>query len=261
MFDSGIGGLTVLKKVATLYPNISFVYLADTARLPYGSRNVKEIRQIANEICFWFDQKKIDGFLVACNTTNSIALDLIKTKLDVPVFDLIHSASLIVNDSRIGVLATPSTVKTKAYTNAILDINSEAFVIEQSCPDLVSMIEMDQIEKRKITVMAFEYLKPLLQANIESIILGCSHYPLIIPLLSKLVPSKVKFIDPAHALSLQLGTFISSGNNNCSKTEYLSDSEFYVTSKPEIFAKRAKLWLDILPEVKLVSLQTKAYFS
>ena len=261
LFDSGVGGLTVLKSVTALYPQASFVYLADTARLPYGSKKPNEIREIAEEICTWFSQKNIDVFLVACNTTNSLALDVIKKKLDVPVFELIGSASSIVKDSRVGVLATSSTVKTKAYTNAILDFNSEAFVIEQSCPEFVPMIEMDQIKYEKISFIAIEYLKPLLQANIESIILGCSHYPLIIPLLTKLIPPNVRLIDPAQALSLKLKSFIALKRNNFSKTEYLVDSEFCVTSDPENFTKKAKLWLDIFPEVKLVSLQTKACVS
>ena len=129
LFDSGVGGLTVLKKVFALCPNTSFIYLADTARLPYGVRTSNEIIQIADEISSWFRNHSIDSFLVACNTTNAIALDVIKNKLEVPVFDLIGSAASTIQESRVGVLATPSTVKTKAYTNAILEFKPETFVI------------------------------------------------------------------------------------------------------------------------------------
>ena len=93
LFDSGVGGFTVLKKVVELCPNTSFIYMADTARLPYGLKTSNEIIQIANEISSWFNNQNIDAFLVACNTTNAIALDVIKDKLDVPVFDLIESVS------------------------------------------------------------------------------------------------------------------------------------------------------------------------
>ena len=261
LFDSGIGGFTVLKKVIELCPNNSFVYLADTARLPYGEKTAKEIIKIAEEISSWFSYQNIDAFLVACNTTNAIALDVIKNKLDTPVFDLIESATSTIQESRVGVLATPSTVKTKAYTAAILGLKPKTFVIEKSCPEFVPMIEMNKIKSNEICNVAIDYLKPLLAANIESLILGCSHYPLVIPLLSKLIPSNVKLIDPAQALSLKLKSFVDSKVNNFLKLEYPVASKFYVTSDPFDFSNRAKYWLNIFPEVKLISLQRKAWVS
>ena len=261
LFDSGVGGLTVLKSVAELCPNTSFVYLADTARLPYGSKNRSEIIEIANEISSWFGKQNIDGFLVACNTTNAIALDVIKNNLDVPVFDLIDSVASIVKDSRIGVLATPSTVKTYAYTNAILDFNPKAFVIEQACPEFVPMIEINRIRSEEIRDFAIEYLKPILKENVQSLILGCSHYPLITPLLSTLIPSKIKLIDPARALSLKVRSFIDSKINSFSKFEYPAYSRFCVTSDPFSFSKRANHWLNIFTEVELVTLQRKSWVS
>ena len=261
LFDSGVGGFTVLKKVVQVCPNTSFVYLADTARLPYGVKTTNEIIQIAEEISAWFSYQKIDCFLVACNTTNSIALDVIKNKLDVPVFDLINSASSIIQESRVGVLATPSTVQTKAYTNAILNFKPRTFVIEKACPEFVPMIEMDKINPDEINDIAIGYLKPLLKEKIESLILGCSHYPLITPLLIKLLPSNVKLIDPAEALSLKLKIFINSITSDFENKRYLVDSKFYVTSDPKNFAIRAKHWLNVFPEVNLISLQKKGWVS
>tara|TARA_B100000579_G_scaffold395866_1_gene374217 strand:- start:43 stop:831 length:789 start_codon:yes stop_codon:yes gene_type:complete len=257
LFDSGVGGLTVLKKVVELCPNTTFIYLADTARLPYGIKTSNEITQIAKEISFWFSQQSIDAFLVACNTTNAIALDVIKNTLDVPVFDLIESASSTIKESRVGVLATPSTVKTKAYTNAILNFNPKTFVVEQSCPEFVPMIEKDNINSKEIIDIAIGYLKPLLKQKIESLILGCSHYPLITPLLSEMLPSSVKLIDPAEALSLQLKLFMDSKTINFTTKKFLVDSKFCVTSDPQNFSIRAKNWLNVFPEVNLVSLQKK----
>ena len=257
LFDSGVGGLTVFKKVGELYPNTSFIYLADTARLPYGIKTSIEIKQIAKEISFWFSHQSIDVLLVACNTTNAIALDVIKDTLDVPVFDLIESVSSTIKESRVGVLATPSTVKTKAYTNAILNFNPKTLVFEQSCPEFVPMIEMDNINPNKIIDIAIGYLKPLLKQKIESLILGCSHYPLITPLLSKLLPTSVKLIDPAEALSLQLKLFMDSKTSNFVNKNFLVDSKFCVTCDPESFSIRVNKWLNVFPEVNLVSLQKK----
>ena len=261
LFDSGVGGFTVLKKVFELCPNTSFIYLADTARLPYGVKTSNEIIQIAEEISSWFSYQKIDVFLVACNTTNALALDVIKNKLEVPVFDLIEAASSTIQESRVGVIATPSTIKTKAYSKAILDFKPNTFVAEQACPELVPMIEMDNINSEAITDLAIGYLQPLLKKKIESLILGCSHYPLITPLLTKILPSTVKLIDPAEALSLKLKLFMDSKTNDFSKKEYFVDSKFYVTSDPEDFAKRSKHWLNVFPEVNLISLQKKGCVS
>ena len=161
LFDSGIGGFSVLKKVVELCPNISFIYLADTARLPYGLKTNNEIIQIAEEISSWFSHQNIDAFLVACNTTNAIALDVIKKHLDVPIFDLIGSAASTIQESSVGVLATPSTVKTMAYTKAILEFKPKTFVIEQSCPEFVPMIENNSINSDEIINVATRYLKPL----------------------------------------------------------------------------------------------------
>ncbi|MBW3041644.1 glutamate racemase [Prochlorococcus marinus] len=257
LFDSGVGGLTILKKVVDLCPNVSFIYLADTARIPYGVKTSNEIIQFADEISEWFISQNIDAFLVACNTTNAIALDVIKNKLDVPVFDLIRSASSTIQESRVGVLATPTTVKTKAYTNAILEFNPRTFVIEQSCPEFVPMIEMNKINSDEIIDLAIGYLEPLLKQKIESIILGCSHYPLITSLLTEILPTSVKLIDPAQTLALKLKLYMDSKTSNFSKKKYLVDSKFYATSDPKDFSYRAKQWMNVFPEVKLVSLQKK----
>ena len=261
LFDSGIGGFTVLKKVIELCPNNSFIYLADTARLPYGVKTTNEIKLIAEEISSWFSYQNIDAFLVACNTTNAIALDVLKNNLDIPVFDLISSAASTIQESRVGVLATPSTVKTKAYTNAILEFKPKTFVIEQPCPEFVPMIEMDNINSDDITDVATGYLQPLLKQKIHSLILGCSHYPLITPLLIEILPSSVKLIDPADALSLKLRLFMDSKISEFSEKKFLVDSKFYVTSNLKQFPFKAKHWLNVFPEVNLVSLQKKGCVS
>jgi len=261
LFDSGIGGFTVLKKVIELCPNSSFIYLADTARLPYGVKTSTEIKKIAEEISYWFSFQNIDAFLVACNTTNAIALNVLKKNLDVPVFDLIGSVASSIQESRVGVLATPSTVKTKAYTNAILELKPNTYVVEQPCPEFVPMIEMENIYSTKITEVATCYLKPLLKQKIHSLVLGCSHYPLISPLLTEILPSNVKLIDPAEALSMRLKLFVDSKASNDSNEKKLVDLKFYVTSNFKNFPSKAKHWLNVFPEVNLVSLQKEGWVS
>ena len=174
---------------------------------------------------------------------------------------MIGSAASIIEESRVGILATPSTVKTKAYTNAILELRPETFVIEQPCPEFVPMIEMDSINSGEITDAANRYLQPLLKQKIHSLILGCSHYPLITPLLTGMLPSKIKLIDPSEALSLKLKLFMDSKASNYSKKKKFVDLKFYVTSDIESFSYKAKHWLNVFPEVNLVSLQKKGWVS
>ena len=119
IFDSGVGGLSVLKSICKRHSNFRAIYLADTERIPYGSKSVSEIRQIALEISQWFLSKEISALVVACNTTNSLVLDIVRKFSKVPVFDLIGSLSGLIHESRIGVLATSNTVASKAYTKNI----------------------------------------------------------------------------------------------------------------------------------------------
>ena len=119
IFDSGIGGLTVLNSLLKTRKDVEVFYLADTKRIPYGNKNLKEIRLIAQEICNFFEDKNLDALLIACNTTNACALDILETKLKIPCFDLINSVSEIVNKNRIGVWATATTVRSGYYKKAI----------------------------------------------------------------------------------------------------------------------------------------------
>ena len=258
LFDSGIGGFTVLKKVIELCPNNSFIYLADTARLPYGVKTTNEIKKIAEEISAWFLYQNIDAFLVACNTTNAIALDVIKKKLNVPIFDLIESVSSTIQESRVGVLATPSTIKTKAYTKAILNFNPKTYVFEQSCPEFVPMIEKDIINSDELVEIAIRYLRPLLKQKIECLILGCSHYPLIASLLKELLPSHVRLIDPALGMAMNLDRLLGVGNSSMKNSLTFSNTRFCVTSDSSAFALKAMYWLENFPEVELISLRSKA---
>ena len=134
-------------------------------------------------------------------------------------------------------------------------------MIEQPCPEFVPMIEMDNVNSDEITDVATRYLQPLLKQKIHSLILGCSHYPLITPLLTEILPSNIKLIDPAEALSLKLKLFMDSKPSNYSKNKNLVDLKFYVTSNLKNFPNKVKHWLNVFPEVNLVSLQKKGWVS
>jgi len=179
IFDSGIGGFTILNSLLKTRKDVEVFYLADTKRIPFGNKKSKEIRLIAKEICTFFVDKNLDALLVACNTTNACALDILEDNLKVPCFDLINSVSEIVDKLIIGVLATQTTVQSSYYKKAINSKKKNKLILQQECPEFVSENEKEKLNLHNLNSLSDLYLRPLINKNIEELILGCSHYPLI----------------------------------------------------------------------------------
>ena len=225
-------------------------------RIPFGNKNSKEIRLIAKEICTFFVDKNLDALLVACNTTNACALDILEEKLKVPCFDLINSVSEIVDKQIIGVLATQTTVQSSYYKKAINAKKENTIIFQQECPEFVSEIEKDKINFNKLNYLADLYLRPLLNENIEELILGCSHYPLIYDFLRKKIDSNIKIIDPSEALIKKFNeAFIIPKTERYESISY-DNVDFFVTSKKDEFYKKVKFWLEINKEISVVNLRS-----
>ena len=169
IFDSGIGGFTILNSLLKTRRDLEVLYLADTKRVPYGNKDIEQIRSFAKEICNWFKDKNLDVLLLACNTTNACALDILENYLSIPVFDLINSVSEIVTKENIGVLATPATVKTSYYKKTIESKKEHVKVFQQSCPEFVSEIEKIELNLNKLNCLSDLYLNPLIKNDIEAI--------------------------------------------------------------------------------------------
>ena len=150
IFDSGIGGFTILKSLLETRKDLEVFYLADTKRIPFGNKNFREIRLIAKDICTFFADKNLDALLIACNTTNACALDILKNNLKIPCFDLINSVSEIVDKQIIGVLATQTTVRSSYYKNAINSKKENKIIFQQECPEFVSEIENEKLNLDKL---------------------------------------------------------------------------------------------------------------
>ena len=163
IFDSGIGGFTILNSLLKTRTDVEVFYLADTKRIPFGNKNFKEIRLIAKEICTFFEDKNLDALLIACNTTNACALDILENNLRIPCFDLINSVSEIVNKQIIGVLATQATVKSSYYKNAISSKKANLKIFQQECPEFVSEIENEKLDFNKLYYLSDLYLSQLLK--------------------------------------------------------------------------------------------------
>ena len=257
IFDSGFGGITVLNQVLKRHGNVPVLYLADTARVPYGNKTTLEIRSIAREVVSWLESQNISALLVACNTTNSLALDLVKKISSVPVFTLINSASQMIREKRVGVLATQATISSNAYKETIHFYYPETFIVQQSCPELVPLIESGHLNSTQLRKVAMNYLAPLIKQEVDSIIMGCSHYPLIEPVLKQLLPSHVRLIDPAIGISRKLDSILGPPKSATSSSISLSNTRIVSTSDPEKFAYQARSWIDNVPEIKRISLLTK----
>ena len=256
IFDSGIGGFTVLDSLLKTREDVEVFYLADTKRVPYGNKDYKQIRSIAKEIFNWFKDKNLDALLIACNTTNACALDILEKNLEIPCFDLINSVSEIVTKKHIGVLATPTTVKSSYYKKIIESKRENVKVFQQACPDFVSEIEKNNLNFNKLNYLSDLYLNPLLNENIEEIILGCSHYPLIYDVLKNKVKSNIRIIDPSAALVNKFNNSFLIPKNDCCESISYDNVRFFVTAKNEEFSKQVKYWLEINKEISLVNLRT-----
>jgi len=265
LFDSGLGGLTVLRHVHALYPHSPCLYLGDTARVPYGQRSTEEIRAIACEVVRWLRLQGVGVLVMACNTSNALAFDVAVAEAGVPVVGLIDSvASELVHD-RIGVLATPATAASGAYRRAIHACRPSAKVLEIGCPAFVPLIEAGDLATPALRAAAKEYLEPLLQARVDTIVLGCTHYPLLRPLLAELLPPDVELINPAVAAAQRLGPLLAS-LGDAPEAERQDDPEapplqrtrFCVTGPAEGFATAAATWLGSIPQVQQVDLRSLA---
>ena len=256
IFDSGIGGFTILNSLLKTRKDVEVFYLADTKRIPFGSKNFKEIRLIAKEICYFFADKNLDALLIACNTTNACALDILQDKLKIPCFDLINSVSEIVEKQIIGVLATQTTVRSSYYKNAINSKKENTKIFQQECPEFVLEIEKMSLDIEKIRILSDIYLAPLLKKNIQELILGCSHYPLIYDFLRKKIDSNIKIIDPSAALIKKFNESFAIPKIACYESLSYENVDFFVTSEKDVFFKKVKFWFEINKEIRLVNLRS-----
>ncbi len=213
MFDSGVGGLTVVGEVMRRFPNEQILYLADQIHVPYGGRPLDEIKQFATGISTFLAGEGCRAIIMACNISSAVALSSVRKALyPLPVYGMIEAAAqaATAGDKRIGVLATVGTVTSGAYTAQIQANRSDAQVIEVPCPRFVPLVESGDLDSRETLDACREYLTPLALGEFHNIILGCTHYPYLIPSLRavarELFDGDVSFIDPAKELATALPT-------------------------------------------------------
>ena len=257
VFDSGAGGLTVLKELERQLPNEPLLYLGDTARVPYGTRSPEEIIEFSRQIIRWMVSRNVKMVVMACNTSSALALETVRQEFDLPILGLIDpAAELAVNQGkRIGVIATPGTAKSHAYRNAIQRRSPETAVWEVGCPEFVPIVEANRIHEPETLAIVRTYLQPLLDQGIDSLVYGCTHYPHLAPVLDQILPAAIVRIDPAVSIVQEAERTLD--QLNLHHTGPQTTNRFYVTGNdPANFAQLASQWLNISPTIETISLGT-----
>jgi glutamate racemase len=252
VFDSGVGGLTVLREIYRQLPNESIIYFGDTARLPYGIRTQAEILQFNREILTWMQSQGVKMAIMACNTSSALALETVRQEFNFPIIGVIFpgAKAAVQQGQRIGVIATPATAKSNAYKRAILEIQPDVQVWQVSCPEFVPLIEQNRIHDQYTTEVARSYLEPLIQQQIDTLVYGCTHYPHLAPVLRSLLPNSVKLVDPAiyvTAACTQELELLSLRNTFGSMP-----TRFAVSGCAQQFASSSVTWLGCTPTVEVV---------
>jgi len=226
VFDSGLGGLTVVKEIHACLPHENLIYVGDTARVPYGTKSPETIRRYSSQIALFLMKKKVKAIVVACNSASSVALGLLK-RFPVPV---------------LGVIGTQATVNSGAYKKAIKSLNKQIHVFEQACPLFVPLVEEGRLRGKIAESVAAHYLRPLIQKKIDTLVLGCTHYPLLKQTLKKSVGRKIQLIDSAYETAGETLSLLKKEHllRHSSRKGRL---EFYTTDSPKTFTRLGKKFL------------------
>lgn len=247
IFDSGIGGLTVVKEIIQALPNEDIVYFGDTARVPYGNKSAQTIIGFSVENVKFLLKFGVKLIIVACNTSSSLALPALRTKFKLPILGVISSAVRkavkISPKGRIGIIATRATVKSRCYQREIKKIERRTKAFVQACPLFVPLVEEGWTNERITLEVAQRYLAPLLKKDIDTLILGCTHYPLLKNVLRKTVGKRIKFVDSAEELTEEVKTQLRQKGLTADKRRK-GRCRFYVSDEPIHFQKVGRRFLE-----------------
>ena len=257
VFDSGVGGLTVLHECLVTMPHEDFVYLGDHARLPYGPRPLDEIRRFAREIASFLERQRVKLILVACNAATSAALPQLQEELTVPIVGVItpeaHAAVQATRNRLIGLLATQATVDAGRYRELVQALDAGARLFPVACPRLVPLIESDTPFGGETSDAVREYAEPLKAAGVDTVILGCTHYPLIRPIFQRVFGRGVTLVFSAEETAREVAeTLARKGIEHAEGRE--GESRFLTTGDPELFRRLGERFLQLpLGDVEVVT--------
>ncbi len=233
VFDSGLGGLTVVRQLQWVFPALSIIYYGDTARVPYGTKSPETVTKFSRQIVDFLIAQQVQAIMVACNTASAAAVPRIRDEYSVPIYGVVEpgakAAAEVTTTGRIGVIGTNSTIRTSVYTKAIRHIDDSIQVYGQPCPLFVPLVEEGREDHQVTEIVAREYLDPLLEKDIDTLILGCTHYPLLIETLQRILPGNLTIIDSGVAAANALAEILRLDSDPNPRHKY------FVSDMPEKF--------------------------
>ena len=247
IFDSGVGGLTVVRSIRRQLPGENIIYFGDTARVPYGNKSKSTIIRFSREIVSFLLKKKVKIVIVACNTASSLSLEVLKKEYTVPVIGVIEpgvkeAAGVSVN-KKIGVIGTDSTISSGAYKKGLQGIDKGIKVFSRSCPLFVPLVENRHLLDKFTVDIAGEYLKGFKKRKIDTLILGCTHYPLLKNVINKIM-GKVRLIDSSKAVAKEADRMLEQKNMRSDRNISKSKIKCFVSDDPNGFSASANIFLN-----------------
>ncbi|MBR4592606.1 MAG: glutamate racemase [Elusimicrobiaceae bacterium] len=241
IFDSGLGGLTILKALRQALPKENLIYFGDTANVPYGSKSKQTVTRFSLDIARFLEGQGIKMLVIACNTASALALAQLRKQCKVPVLGVIEpgaqKAADTTKNGRIAVLGTEATVKSKAYPCAILKYHPQARVTQQACPLFVPLVEENWSQTPAARLIAQTYLAPILRSKADTVILGCTHYPVLKPVIASVLGPNVKLVDSAETVAQAVCHFLQ--KNAQAETSGRGKLTIYASDDPARFKRLA----------------------
>ena len=246
VFDSGVGGLTVFRAIERKLPSESLVYLGDTARIPYGTRSVETVERYAKEDAQFIESRNVKAIVIACNTASALATTTLRAQCRAPLIGVIgpgaRRAVSVTRNGRIGVVATEATVSSGAYERAMKEINKDVEVVSRACPLFVPLAEEGWVNHEVTRLVAEEYLAEFRYSGVDTLVLGCTHYPILRPMIEQVVGSGVRYIDSGEAVADELALLLKQRGLLKENTAPRNE-EFFVTDSAKRFRRVAELFL------------------
>lgn len=245
VFDSGVGGLTVVREIMRQIPNEKIIYFGDTARVPYGSKSQETVTRFSEQIVRFLKTFQVKTIVVACNTASAYALDTLEKDSHIPIIGVVKPgakvAAEVTRNGRIGVIATEATIGSQIYTEYIKELNKNVTIYGKACPLLVPLVEEGLLQDPVTDEIARRYLAELIDIDIDTLILGCTHYPLIRSTVGRIVGDKVTLVNPAYETALELKEMLNSHGLLSNEAPTLGSNQyrFYVSDKAEKFVRFA----------------------
>lgn len=240
IFDSGVGGLTVASQVMKQLANEEVVYFGDTARVPYGSKSKETVTKFSKQDVRFLLSKDVKAIIIACNTASANSLKELQAAFDVPIFGVVKpgakEALETTKNKKIGVIATRSTIKSQAYQKAIFHIDKGIDVFAKACPLFVPLAEEGWANEDVTVLTAKKYLDELIKQEVDTIVMGCTHYPLLKDCIRKVVGDGVKLVDPAFQTAIEVKKYLTD-NNILREDKTQPNHSFFVSDKTDMFEK------------------------